>query len=249
MSAPRAARAARELDWPAVRTWSKGGFEVNLLGGEKTMGNSGGAAESVPRGAPHGGQARPQQRGPVGMPDEDPSENWDGQFPRWVWVLLAAIVFVVGGVVGRSMAVPFSTEFWRIAAQPMAVIIAGLAALSAAALAFRAQRAASLTALSGVTMQVGAGNTQYEATYGADVAQRNAEAHDTAVDRCWERFIWIVALGERPRSSAEEIPFDLVTSMLEGLHDDVVKLNDQTLINGVEQYGNDLFGIYSGLGQ
>lgn len=202
------------------------------------MGNSGGVPDSV-------GTGVPQQNGGIGTPDHDPSKNWDDRFPPWVWVVLAAVVFVVGVMVGRSTAVPFSTEFWRIAAQPMAVIIAGSAALSAAALAFRAQRAASLTALNGVTLQISAANAQYKATYDADVEQRSAEARDTAVDRCWERFEWIVALGERPRSSAEEMPFDLVTAMLEGLHDDVVGLDDQTLISGVEQYGSDLFEAYS----
>lgn len=170
-----------------------------------------------------------------GTPENEAlGKNWDKQFHPAAWVVLAVIVFGLGAVFGRSTEVPLSADFWRIAAQPTAVVVAGAAALTAAAIAFRAQRAASLTALRGVRLQIKSGSVQYEKTYRADVQQRSDTARDTSVDRCWERFKWIVALSDD--TGREDDLFDVVTAMLDGLDDDAQALDDQTLTTGIVQY-------------
>ncbi|SFA41772.1 hypothetical protein SAMN05444374_102128 [Rhodococcoides kroppenstedtii] len=151
--------------------------------------------------------------------------------------LIGALLFIVGGIIGRSAAVPYSTEFWRIAAQPAAVIIGGLAAVSAAAVAFRAQRAASQTVLRGVRLQVAAGEKQFRQTYTADVEQREADTNSTAVNRCWEKFTWIVALHQgKDMAAPGEVPVDIAVMMLESLYDDAKALGDPTLLVGIGEY-------------
>lgn len=162
--------------------------------------------------------------------------SW-AKFPLWVIGLIGVVAFILGGIIGRATAVPYSPDFWRIAAQPAAVIVGGLAAVSAAVVAFRAQRAASQTAFEGIELQIHAGDVQFAKTYAADVAQRNADTNSTDVNRCWEKFTWIVALHQgKDMPESGEVPVDVANFMLTSLYNDAKALGDQTLLVGIGEY-------------
>lgn len=159
-----------------------------------------------------------------GGADSDSPRTGNGRFIAG-GIAVFALALLVGFLVGRMVETPAPTEFWRIAAQPLAVVGGGIAALIAASVSFR-----------GLKLQVASSDRQFRETYNADVEQRKADNKNTDTDRCWARFVWLVNLyygdaGNQPNTSP-----DVVVSMLTALYNEAERLDDALLVDGIQGF-------------
>jgi hypothetical protein len=110
-------------------------------------------------------------------------------------VVVAVVLVGVGYVWGRAAAVPFPTDFWTIAAQPLATLGAAILALIAGSSALIGAHLISSRAQADTTKEIG----QRDAAAAADVAQRREGVKDDVAQRekaagiaeLWKRFEWV----------------------------------------------------------
>ncbi|WP_183511385.1 hypothetical protein [Mycolicibacterium sp. BK556] len=135
-----------------------------------------------------------------------------------------ALLLYVGYVTGRFMAVPGTTEFWKVAGQPIATVTAAVLAIAAAGLA-----------LYGVHLS----SSRVRTSAASDVEQR---VRNERVGRCWERFEWLVNQIE---DSDEKYAFppELVVPTLEAVADEAATLKDDSLIRVTADYALFVFTV------
>ncbi|WP_142386972.1 hypothetical protein [Mycobacterium hubeiense] len=123
---------------------------------------------------------------------------------------------IVGYAVGRLCAIPGTTEFWRIAAQPAATLTAGIAAVSAALIAAYQVR-----------------------------QTRNQDHRHHRNDEIWKRFEWVVdrltsATGSNSATAPALTPKQ-ASEMLESIKNAADDLDDPHLSVMIGFYmGNEL---------
>ncbi|WP_141869663.1 hypothetical protein [Arthrobacter sp. SLBN-53] len=140
---------------------------------------------------------------------------------RWTMlgaVLLSGVALVgFGCLFGRSSAVPFPTEFWRIAAQPIATFLAAVVALVVGGLGFYGIHLSS------------------DRARRSDVEALEDRRADARIQRCWSRFEWMVE-----RASDATVPPELLTSFALNLSLEAVDTGDATLLDAVSDYAEHL---------
>ena len=140
---------------------------------------------------------------------------WWGAFATFVAVWIAFFSYVAG----RGIAVPGTTAFWTLAAQPAATLIAAMA-----------------------TLFVG-----LVALYGTIFTSQRLEKHNTTsrndavrsgeLERCWDRFTWLVDQSTASDGTSSELfPPEVVTAVVDSLAADARRLDDKSLIAALSEY-------------
>jgi len=136
-------------------------------------------------------------------------------------LLLGVAIFGFGCLFGRSFVVPFPTEFWGIAAQPIATFLAAIVALVVGGLGFYGIHLSSHRARR------------------SDVEALEDRQLDARIQRCWSRFEWMVE-----RTSDAAVPPELLTSFALNLSREAEDAGDVTLLEAVGEYAEHLLAAW-----
>ena len=134
-------------------------------------------------------------------------------------VVIGLVLLAIAFCLGRLYEVPGPLEFWKVTAQPLAVVTAGLFAISAAVVTFIAYR-----------------RTSDSAAHSANL-QRVKEIRAEALDRCWERFRFIFENSETEGGDDPKLPPEVIFEVVDLLGDEAEKLKDQVLVQFIAQWG------------
>ncbi|MET4050452.1 hypothetical protein ABIB34_004228 [Rhodococcus sp. UYP5] len=141
----------------------------------------------------------------------------------WILCLVLTVLFAGTFVLGRAYEVPGPLEFWKVAAQPLGVVTAGLLALAAAGITFRAHRRTSDSATESARLQ------------------REKEIHTESLERCWTRFLWVVGETSTDGDPLKGSVFspDVATLLIGALLEEAAALKDRALILVIAQYSSE----------
>ncbi|WP_016885071.1 MULTISPECIES: hypothetical protein [unclassified Rhodococcus (in: high G+C Gram-positive bacteria)] len=134
---------------------------------------------------------------------------------RLVMFGIAVLFLLIGYFLGRCVEVPGASEFWAIAAQPLATLFAGLAALGAATLAYVTGRR----------------------------AWGQAKEHHRS-DRCWSRLQWVIDKGSSPGSRDSGLSEALREKILDAIESEAFDLDDAALKEAVAAYSDEVIDRY-----
>jgi len=150
---------------------------------------------------------------------------------RWfvatVIAVTAVFVYGAGFFSGRAWAVPGSTQFWTVAAQPLATLAAGALALGAGALA-----------LYGVHLS----SNRNRAATAAEIKQRDDAAK---VGELWKRFEWVVEqLSQQSSSDGAAIDEDQAVDIVISIRDAADQYGDEHLSQMLDVYmGGQIYDV------
>lgn len=134
-------------------------------------------------------------------------------------VFIGLVLLAIAFCLGRLYEVPGTLEFWKVTAQPLAVVTAGLFAISAAVVTFIAYR-----------------RTSDSAAHSANL-QREKEIRAEALDRCWERFRFIFDTSETGTNNDRQLTPEVVFPVVTLLAEEADALEDQVLVQFIAQWG------------
>lgn len=137
-----------------------------------------------------------------------------------ILVVVSLVLLAIGFCLGRLYEVPGPLEFWKVTAQPLGVVTAGLLAVSAAVVTFIAYRLTSDSASASATLQ------------------RDKEVRAEALDRCWERFRFIFDNSETGGDDDPELPPEVIFEVVILLAEEAKTLKDQVLVQFIAQWGS-----------
>lgn len=134
---------------------------------------------------------------------------------KWLAPTIALLIFIVGYGFGRTVEVPGTHEFWRIATQPAATLIAALAAIFAGVLAFAT---------------------------GLKSREQDREHHCS--ERSWSRLQWVIDKGSSttPDTGLDEGLRDAILTEIEV---EAAKLDDESLKKAVFMYSLQVVGVFA----
>ncbi|CAH0299950.1 hypothetical protein SRABI91_04508 [Rhodococcoides fascians] len=184
---------------------------------------------TVPASGTVAGQLPPNTPASTGLPPTDDPSNGNDRGVRLgpLGITLLAVVFVVslGAAysLGRLLEVPGSFELWRVAAQPLAVVTAGVLAVGAAGVTFAAHSKTSSAASASAKKQ------------------RDKEIRDEALERCWTRFLWVIDQSNptQPPQSRSAFPPEVEPVLVLALLEDAAKLDDPALLLFIAEYSSE----------
>ncbi|WP_155293752.1 hypothetical protein [Rhodococcoides fascians] len=133
--------------------------------------------------------------------------------------MVSVVLLAIGFCLGRLYEVPGTLEFWKVTAQPLGVVTAGLLAVSAAVVTFIAYHLTS------------------DSTARSATLQRDKEVRAEALDRCWERFRFIFDNSETGGGEAPELPPEVIFEVVFLLAEEAKTLEDQVLVQFIAQWG------------
>jgi hypothetical protein len=156
---------------------------------------------------------------------------------KWVTAITATVVagvlFLVGYVLGRVAAVPLSTDFWKVAAQPLATFGAGVFALFAGVSALIGAHLISSRSQTDTTRVLDQHEDaavrdvdQREAAAARDVEQRERAAGSTEL---WRRFEWVADRVSEVNGVESLIDEEQAAKMIVSIRDAARDLGDHHL--------------------
>ena len=131
---------------------------------------------------------------------------------------VAVVAYGIGFLSGRAWTVPGSTEFWTVAAQPIATLTAGTLALGAGALA-----------LYGVHLS----SRRSRAATAAEIKQRDDAAR---IGELWKRFEWVVEQLSLQSPDDAAIDEDQAVDIVIGIRDSAEQYGDKHLSQMLDVY-------------
>jgi hypothetical protein len=127
-------------------------------------------------------------------------------------IVLGALFLWGGYVWGRAVAVPNTTEFWKTFGQPIATFGGAVCTLAVGALA-----------LFGVVS--------------TNAATRKHSERSEELNRCWERFTWLIEQTAGTSGDGPEVfPTEVVSEVVKSLVADAIRLKDRTLEAALTEY-------------